>query len=413
MAALPAYRAVITGIGCTSPFGVGGSALVASVLQANTTAIRPLTGFATDGLSSCLGAEIPAACLPVTEEGRRWSRLSQMTVLACRQAVVEAGLAGSDMLRHTGLVVGSEYGDLRSTEAFSLGFLRKGPLGLSPLLFPSTVMNTMAGTTSIALGLKGPMLTLNQPGVAGELAIMRALMLLHAGRAPVVIACGVDELFPLLYETLVQLQVPSPRERGDEACRPFDQRHNGPVLGEGATAVVLESPAHARARGAPILAEVRSLYWGGIPTPPGRYPALRHVPPQLLSQALREAGVCPEDIGLAYLAACGDPQHDALELACTATAFGSPGPWLTSVTHLTGDYGSLGAFRVAAATVTIGTGRAPVLDYLCQPMRADVRFVVQPVAPPPPVVLVHGLARGGMHTALLVERPRDPDNGVE
>src|SRR5262249_55524134 len=195
--------------------------------------------------------------------------------------------------------------------------------------------------------------------------------------------------------------------------RPFDQRHNGPVLGEGATAVVLESPAHARARGAPILAEVRSLYWGGIPTPPGRYPALRHVPPQLLSQALREAGVCPEDIGLAYLAAGGDPQHDALELACTATAFGSPGPWLTSVTHLTGDYGSLGAFRVAAATVTIGTGRAPVLDYLCQPMRADVRFVVQPVAPPPPVVLVHGLARGGMHTALLVERPRDPDNGVE
>jgi len=46
-------------------------------------------------------------------------------------------------------------------------------------------------------------------------------------------------------------------------------------------------------------------------------------------------------------------------------------------------------------------------------MRADVRFVVQPVAPPPTVVLVHGLARGGMHTALLVERPRDPGAGVE
>src|SRR5499427_2407107 len=133
MAALPAYRAVITGIGCISPFGVGGHALVADILRTNATAIRPITSFSTDGLSSCLGAEIPAACLPITEEGRRWSRLSQMTVLACRQAVVEAGLASSDMLRHTGLVVGSEYGDLRSTEAFSLGFLRNGPLGLSPL----------------------------------------------------------------------------------------------------------------------------------------------------------------------------------------------------------------------------------------------------------------------------------------
>src|SRR5262249_4515397 len=358
MAALPAYRAVITGIGCTSPFGVGGSALVASVLQANTTAIRPLTGFATDSLASCLGAEIPAACLPATEEGRRWSRLSQMTVLACRQAVAEAGLEGSDILRQTGLVVGSEYGDLRSTEAFSLGFLRKGPLGLSPLLFPSTVMNTMAGTTSIALGLKGPMLTLNQSGVAGEVALMRALMLLHAGRAPAVIACGVDELFPLLYETLVQFQVLSPCGRGEEACRPFDQRHNGPVLGEGATAVVLESPAHARARGAPILAEVRSLCWGGIPTPPGRYPALRRVPLQMSRQPCQEAGVGPEDVVLGYLAVCGDPQNVALELACMAPAFGPPGPLLPSVTHLTGDYGGFGVFRVAAATVTVGIGRA-------------------------------------------------------
>src|SRR5262249_14929717 len=282
------------------------------------------------------------------------------------------------MLRHAGLVVGSEFGDLRSTEAFSLGFLRKGPLGLSPLLFPSTVMNAMAGTTSIALGLKGPMLTVNQPGVAGELAVVRALALLHAGRAPVVIACGVDELFPMLYEALVQLQAPSPRGRGDEACRPFDQRHNGPVLGEGATAVVLESPAHARARGVPILAEVRGLWWGGIPAAPGRYPALRCVQAERLPQALRAAGVCPEDIGLAYLAGCGDPQHDALELACLDAVCGPRGPLLTSVTHLTGDYGGLGAFRVAAATVTVSTGSAPVLDYLCQPMRADVRFVKQP-----------------------------------
>src|SRR5712691_1368377 len=304
MATVPAYRAVITGIGCTSPFGVGGSALVADVLRANATAIRPITGFPTANLSSCLGAEVPAACLPVTEEGRRWSRLSQMTVLACRQAVAEAGLCGSDILGHAGLVVGSEFGDLRSTEAFSLGFLRKGPLGLSPLLFPSTVMNTMAGTTSIALGIKGPMLTLNQPGVAGELAVVRALALLHAERAPVVIACGVDELFPLLYETLVQLQVPSPRGRGEEACRPFDRRHNGPILGEGATAVVLELPEHAWTRGAPMLAEVRSACWGGIPTHPGRFPTGRHGQHPALDQALAAAAVRPADVGMAYLSSC-------------------------------------------------------------------------------------------------------------
>src|SRR5712691_2468900 len=333
MATVPAYRAVITGIGCTSPFGVGGSALVADVLRANATAIRPITGFPTANLSSCLGAEVPAACLPVTEEGRRWSRLSQMTVLACRQAVAEAGLCGSDMLNQAGLVVGSEFDDLRSTEAFSLGFLHKGPLGLSPLLFPSTVMNTMAGTTSIALGLKGPMLTLNQSGVAGELAVARAVALLRAGRAPAVIACGVDELFPLLYETLVQLRVPSPRSRGEEVCRPFDQRHNGPILGEGATAVVLELPEHAQARGAPMLAEVRSLCWGGMPTRPGHFPVLHQGQHPVLDRALAEAAVGPEDVDMAYLSSCGEPQHDALELACIADTFGPHGPLLTSVTH--------------------------------------------------------------------------------
>lgn len=130
----------------------------------------------------------------------------------------------------------------------------------------------------------------------------------------------------------------------------------------------------------------------------------------MLQQSWHETRVCPEDVDLAYLSGCGDPQQDALELACMAAAFGSPGPLLTSVTHLTGDYGGLGAFRVAAAAVTVGTGITPTLDYLCQPMRADMRFAVQPVAPPPAVVLVHGLARGGMHAALLVERPRGGDD---
>ena len=119
----------------------------------------------------------------------------------------------------------------------------------------------MAGDDQYRAGPQGTDAHLNQSGVAGELAVARALVLLRAGRASAVIACGVDELFPLLYETLVQLRVPSPRGCGEEVCRPFDQRHNGPILGEGATAVVLELPEHAQARGAPMLAEVRSACW--------------------------------------------------------------------------------------------------------------------------------------------------------
>jgi 3-oxoacyl-[acyl-carrier-protein] synthase II len=414
MTASSACLAVITGIGCVSPFGIGGHDFVADVLSANTTAICPIASFPTDGLSCHLGAAVPLIYLPQTEEGRRWSRLSQMTVTACREAVDDAGLDGLETMHAVGLVVGSEFGDLRSTEAFGLGFLRRGPLGLSPLLFPSTVMNAMAGTTSISLGLKGPMLTLNQQGVAGEIAAIRAIALIQAGRAPAVIACGVDELFPTLYELFSQLNVSSPRDGGEEACRPFDQRHNGPVLGEGATAVVFESPEHAQARNAPILAEVRSACWGRLPSVrPNRYPLLRHLNRRILDQVLTDARVTAEDIGVAYLSGSGDPHHDVAELALLVATFGTCGPLVTSVTHLAGEYGSLGTLRVAAATVTLTRGILPRLDYLRQPIRSDVCFATHQEPSAPSLMLVHGLARGGMQAAMLIGRRRSSGNASQ
>jgi 3-oxoacyl-(acyl-carrier-protein) synthase len=267
-------------------------------------------------------------------------------------------------------------------------------------------MNSMAGIVSIALGIKGPMLTLNQPGVVGEVAVARAIALLEAGRAPAVLVCGVDEIFPLLYEMFAQFNILSPRNGSEEGCYPFDQRHNGPVLGEGATALVLESFGHAQAREAPILAEVRSACWGGLAARPHHYPSGHHLSSRILDRALIQAVLSPEDVGVAYLSGSGDPHHDNAELALLVQTFGTSSPLITSVTHLTGEYSGLGVFRVAAAAITVTTGILPTLDYLRQPIRSDVRFAIQRILSLlPPVVLVHGLARGGTHIAILIGRP--------
>src|SRR5438309_6815801 len=74
-------------------------------------------------------------------EARRLSRVCQMTVAAGRFALTEAGLDANQGLA---LLVGTEFGDMVSTIAFVDGYLRRGPPGLSALLFPHTVMNTMA-----------------------------------------------------------------------------------------------------------------------------------------------------------------------------------------------------------------------------------------------------------------------------
>lgn len=395
--------AVITGVGSISPFGIGGHAFITDVIANNATAIRPIVNFPTAKLTCQLGADIPSAYLSYTEDTRRWSRISLMATIACREAIADANLTETETLGKMGLVVGTEYGDLCSTEAFGLGFLRRGARGLSPLLFPNTVMNAMAGTASIALGIKGPMLTLNQPGVAGEVAIARAVHFIKARRAPAVIACGVDELFPMLYETLAHSNMLSPRDCQQEACRPFDQRHNGPVLGEGATAIMLESAEHARARHAPVLAELYSTRWGCLAARPGRYPTRQQVNPRILKQALQDAALSPAAVNVAYLSGSGDPQHDTAELDCLATTFGATGPILTSVTHLTGEYGGLGAFRLAAAIATITKGILPALDYLRQPIRADLCFAKSGMQQPPQQpVMVHGLARGGTQAVLIL-----------
>jgi 3-oxoacyl-(acyl-carrier-protein) synthase len=88
-----------------------------------------------------------------------------------------------------------------------------------------------------------------------------------------------------------------------------------------------------------------------------------------------------------------------------AGIFGSGGPCITSVTHLVGEYGSLGALRVASAAMTVSSGLIPTLDYLRQPIRQDLRFATQPLSVAPAAVLVHGVGRGGAQAALVVGPP--------
>src|SRR5262249_37465285 len=137
-------RIVITGIGSVSALAVGDGAAVAEAISRGGSAIGPVRAFSTDGSASRLGAEVAdlTARLPDVV-GLRLARARQLAVVAARLALTDASLQ-SDQLSGLGLVLGSHWGDFRSPEAFALGFLRRGVLGLSPLTFPSTVMNAMA-----------------------------------------------------------------------------------------------------------------------------------------------------------------------------------------------------------------------------------------------------------------------------
>jgi hypothetical protein len=288
--------------------------------------------------------------------------------------VQDAGIAGGPGL---GIVVGTEHGDFTSSRDFARGFLLHGPAGLSPMLFPNTVMNTMAATAAIALGAKAPSVTVNQATLAGDLALARGARLILDGRAEAVVAGGVDALFQEVYRRLAEMGALSPMGGADpEGCRPFAADHNGPVLGEGATFLVLEELGAARARGARIIAEILDAAWGNVPTAPHTARPRRIDRDSPAARLVR--GCVRRRVAGCYGAGNGDPAVDDWERALLGRDLGERRDLLPprSLAPLFGQHGGLGALRVGAAAL-------------------DAERTAESV-------LVHGIARGGCRTAILV-----------
>jgi 3-oxoacyl-(acyl-carrier-protein) synthase len=356
-------RVVITGVGVVNAGMVGDSSALGAFLA--SPEVVP-------GVADARVARVPSATLSALvdpAEARRLSRVCQLSVAAARLAVRESGVdAGAGL----GLVIGTEFGDLASTHLFADGFLERGPSGLSPLLFPNTVMNTMVATTAIAVGARELALTLNAPTVAGELAVARAAAAVAAGQAPAMLAGGVDEV-----DAVVERVLPALGAAGDR-------------LGEGAAFLVLEARATAAARGAPILGEVAAAAWRALPARPWGVGRRRRS--RAIHAALAQAAVEPAALGAVYTSASGDRARDAWERAVLAAALGPDGPPAAALARLLGRHAGLGVLRVAAAAWTARSGLLPAA---AEPATAMTRVW-------PRAGLVHGLARGGAHVALVV-----------
>jgi 3-oxoacyl-[acyl-carrier-protein] synthase II len=140
------------------------------------------------------------------------------------------------------------------------------------------------------------------------------------------------------------------------ASRPWDKGRDGFVLGEGAAVLVLESEAHATARGARVYAEAAGA---GItadshdiaqPDPAGLGAT------RAMKMALREAGLSPEDIVHVNAHATSTPQGDVAEAMAIRQALGSAtdGIVVTSTKSMTGHLlGAAGAVESVATVLAL------------------------------------------------------------
>ena len=172
--------------------------------------------------------------------------------------------------------------------------------------------------------LYGPVSSYLTACAAGTQAIGEALRLVRRGRADGCIAGGADSMLSAVCVTGFTLLTVASTYHGDpaKACRPFDRKRDGLVLGEGAGLVVLEGLEDAQRRGAPILAEVVGYGSSGdgyrfTDSPPDARGAV-----ECMQAALDDARLQPTDVDYINAHGTGTLLNDRSETLAIKRVFG-------------------------------------------------------------------------------------------
>lgn len=291
-------------------------------------------------------------------------RLSQMVTAAARMAVEDAGvdLTAVDRTR-IGIVMGTAYGATDVATQFAGTLFTEGPRRVNPILVPNTVMNAPAGHAAIELGLKGINSTVNHREASAETALAYAAMQIRLGRADVILAGGGDTISPFFITVLERFRALSPQGGGEEMARPFDRNRNGPVIGEGAALLCLESLDSALERGARIYGEIAGWGMASAPAPVNDWPDDPAGMILAMQKAMTMAAVSPAEIDAVFAAASGGVRSDRLEARALDHIFGQVGqpsrPVVTAIKGALGENFASGGIRSAALALAMHDGRVP------------------------------------------------------
>ncbi len=252
-------RVCITGVGVVSSIGIGKEEFLSS-LKAGKSGIEEIKEFDTRFSHSKKGGRVrnfnPRDFIAPSKI-RRLDRASQFAIAASKLALADARFSvTSENASRVGVVLGSGFCGLSSSEEFHRAQVLKGFLDLNPMLFPNTVPNAPSSYVSIELGIQGVNSTLVQSFCTAEAAILFACDQIQAQKADLILAGGVDELSEFLFRGFSDLHLLATDEGYGERSSPYDRMRNGIVLGEGAGILTLESEEHAHWRGAKILATI-------------------------------------------------------------------------------------------------------------------------------------------------------------
>jgi len=175
----------------------------------------------------------------------------------------------------------------------------QGARFVDPILFTETVSNVPAGQVAILYGWSAFNATVSSGSASGLAGVCQALAFLAEARGSVAVAGGGDELSRPLLSAL--------RQRGTVTDRagslPLSADRSGPVGGEGACFLTIESETHADRRGAEAVARVLATAARFAPGAPSSTGDARESMADLIRTVTASAGIPPESVDLVVLSA--------------------------------------------------------------------------------------------------------------
>ncbi|WP_070327643.1 beta-ketoacyl-ACP synthase II [Exiguobacterium aurantiacum] len=349
-------RVVITGLGVVSPLGNDVTEMWGRLLNGDN-AVDTLTKIDISQYPAKVGAEVREwniEHLVEPKEARKMDSFIQYSILAADAAHRDSGLDVTAMADKVGTWIGSGIGGVETIDKQASILHERGPRRISPFFIPMMIPNMASGQVSIYLGAKGPSNCSVTACASGTNSIGEAFRVIQRGDALAMFAGGAEApITPLSFSGFCANKALSTNPDPATACRPFDANRDGFIMGEGAGVLVLEEYEHAKARGAKMYAEVvgygmsSDAYHITAPSPEAEGGS------KAMSEAMRDAGIAPEDVQYINAHGTSTPLNDMLETKAIRNVFGEHADQLavnsskSMIGHLLGAAGGVEAVITA------------------------------------------------------------------
>lgn len=321
-------RVVVTGIGALTPLGNTVPEYWAGLMN-GVSGADSITLFDASKFKTRFACELknfdPLQFLD-RKEARKLDRFTQTALIASDQAMKDAGITKENIdLERAGVIFGSGIGGLITFQEEVMNFARgDGTPRFNPFFIPKMILDIAPGQISMRHGFRGPNFSVVSACASSTNAMMEAFNLIRLDKADIIATGGSESVIGEAgiggFNAMKALS-----ERNDDpktASRPYDKDRDGFVMGEAAGVVIFEELEHAKARGAHIYCEIAGAgasadaYHLTAPHPEGLGAKI------VMSSALKDAGMRPEDIDYINTHGTSTPIGDGAEIKAVQDVFG-------------------------------------------------------------------------------------------